>query len=77
MGEDVQVLGGAFGCTRGLADELGADRCFNTPISEAEMIGAGLGAACAGMRPVVELTYMDFFRMMMYILTDGSLITSS
>lgn len=60
MGEDVQVLGGVFGCTRGLADELGADRCFNTPISEAEMIGAGLGAACAGMRPVVELMYMDF-----------------
>ena len=60
MGEDVQVLGGVFGCTRGLADELGVDRCFNTPISEAEMIGAGLGAACAGMRPVVELMYMDF-----------------
>ncbi|MEA5003090.1 MAG: alpha-ketoacid dehydrogenase subunit beta [Christensenella sp.] len=60
MGEDVQVLGGVFGCTRGLADELGADRCFNTPIAEAEMVGAGLGAACAGMRPVVELMYMDF-----------------
>lgn len=60
MGEDVQVLGGIWGCTRGLADKFGADRCFNTPISEAEMIGAGLGAACAGMRPVVELMYMDF-----------------
>ncbi len=60
MGEDVQVLGGVFGCTREIADELGAARCFNTPISEAGMIGAGLGAACAGMRPVVELMYMDF-----------------
>ncbi len=60
MGEDVQVLGGIFGCTRGLADEFGADRCFNTPISEAGFVGAGLGAACAGMRPVVELMYMDF-----------------
>lgn len=60
MGEDIQVLGGVFGCTRGIADELGAERCFNTPISEAEIVGAGLGAACAGMRPVVELMYMDF-----------------
>jgi len=60
MGEDVQVLGGIWGCTRGLADKFGAERCFNTPISEAEMIGAGLGAACTGMRPVVELMYMDF-----------------
>ena len=60
MGEDVQVLGGVFGCTRGLADEFGVDRCFNTPISEAGFVGAGLGAACVGMRPVVELMYMDF-----------------
>ena len=60
MGEDIEVLGGIFGCTRGLADEFGVERCFNTPISEAEMIGAGLGAACAGMRPIVELMYMDF-----------------
>ena len=60
MGEDVEVLGGIFGCTRGLADEFGVERCFNTPISEQEMIGAGLGAACVGMRPVVELMYMDF-----------------
>ena len=60
MGEDVEVLGGIFGCTRGLAEKFGVDRCFNTPISEQEMIGAGLGAACTGMRPIVELMYMDF-----------------
>lgn len=60
MGEDVEVLGGIFGCTRGLADEFGVERCFNTPISEQAFVGAGLGAACAGMRPVVELMYMDF-----------------
>lgn len=60
MGEDVEVLGGIFGCTRGLADEFGADRVRNTPISEAGFVGAGLGAACCGMRPVVELMYMDF-----------------
>lgn len=60
MGEDVQELGGIFGCTRGLADEFGAERCFNTPISEQLMVGAGLGSACSGMRPIVELMYMDF-----------------
>lgn len=60
MGEDVEVLGGIFGCTRGLADEFGADRVRNTPISEAGFIGAGLGAACCGMRPIAELMYMDF-----------------
>ena len=60
MGEDIEVLGGIFGCTRGLADEFGADRVRNTPISEAGFIGAGLGAACAGMRPIIELMYMDF-----------------
>jgi len=60
MGEDVEVLGGIFGCTRGLADEFGVDRVRNTPISEAGFVGAGLGAACCGMRPVVELMYMDF-----------------
>ena len=60
MGEDIEVLGGIFGATRGLADEFGADRVRNTPISEAGFISAGLGAACAGMRPIVELMYMDF-----------------
>lgn len=60
MGEDIEVLGGIFGATRGLADEFGVDRVRNTPISEAGFISAGLGAACAGMRPIVELMYMDF-----------------
>lgn len=60
MGEDIEVLGGIFGCTRGLADEFGVDRVRNTPISEAGFVGAGLGAACVGMRPIVELMYFDF-----------------
>jgi len=60
MGEDVAELGGIFGCTKGLLDEFGAERIRNTPISESAFIGAGLGAACAGMRPIVELMYMDF-----------------
>ena len=60
MGEDVEVLGGIFGCTRGLAEEFGPERVRNTPISEAGFVGAGLGAACVGMRPIVELMYFDF-----------------
>ncbi|MFB0920510.1 MAG: alpha-ketoacid dehydrogenase subunit beta [Oscillospiraceae bacterium] len=60
MGEDVEVLGGIFGCTRDLYKEFGTERVRNTPISEAGFVGAGVGAACAGMRPIVELMYMDF-----------------
>jgi pyruvate dehydrogenase E1 component beta subunit len=60
MGEDVAEQGGIFGCTRGLVDEFGAERVRNTPVSESAFVGAGIGAAMAGMRPVVELMYMDF-----------------
>ncbi len=60
MGEDIAEQGGIFGCTRGLIDEFGPERVRNTPISEAGFCGAGLGAACAGMRPIIELMYMDF-----------------
>lgn len=60
MGEDVAEAGGIFGCTRGLVEKFGKERIRNTPISEAGFVGAGLGAACAGMRPIVELMYMDF-----------------
>ena len=60
MGEDVEILGGIFGCTRDLYKEFGTDRVRNTPISEAAYTGVGLGAACAGMRPIVDFEYMDF-----------------
>ena len=60
MGEDVETIGSIFGCTRDLTSEFGIERAFNTPISEAGFVGAGLGAACTGMRPIVELMYMDF-----------------
>ena len=60
MGEDVEAIGSIFGCTRDLTKEFGTERAFNTPISEAGFVGAGLGAACTGMRPIVELMYMDF-----------------
>ncbi len=60
MGEDIAEQGGIFGCTRGLLEEFGAARVRNTPISELGFVGAGVGAALTGMRPVVELMYMDF-----------------
>ncbi|MDR2434786.1 MAG: alpha-ketoacid dehydrogenase subunit beta [Treponema sp.] len=65
MGEDVAKQGGIFGCTRGLIDEFGEDRVRNTPISENTFVGAGVGAASVGMRPVVELMYMDFLYLAM------------
>lgn len=60
MGEDIARQGGIFGCTKGLLDEFGSQRVRITPISEAGFVGAGVGAAVAGMRPIVELMYMDF-----------------
>jgi acetoin:2,6-dichlorophenolindophenol oxidoreductase subunit beta len=62
MGEDIAVWGGGgvFGVTRGLLEEFGADRVRDTPISEAGFTGIGLGAALAGLRPVVEYMYVDF-----------------
>jgi len=60
MGEDVSVLGGIYTVTRGLRDRFGAERVRDTPVSEAAIVGVGIGAAAAGMRPVVELMYMDF-----------------
>lgn len=61
MGEDVGAYGGIFGSTVGLFDEFGASRIIDTPISETGFIGAGIGAAVEGMRPVVELMFSDFF----------------
>jgi pyruvate/2-oxoglutarate/acetoin dehydrogenase E1 component len=60
MGEDIGVYGGAFGVTRGLIDEFGPERIRNTPISEQAIAGTAIGAAVAGMRPVIEYMFMDF-----------------
>ena len=60
MGEDIETIGSIFGCTRDLTKEFGRERAFNTPISESGFVGIGLGAACTGMQPIVELLYMDF-----------------
>lgn len=60
MGEDIAEMGGSMGVTQGLLDEFGPERVRNTPISEMAIVGAGIGAAIAGMRPVVEIMYEDF-----------------
>ncbi|AXS39830.1 alpha-ketoacid dehydrogenase subunit beta [Breoghania sp. L-A4] len=61
MGEDIATYGGIFGATTGLLDEFGEERVRDTPISETGFIGAGVGAAMAGMRPIVELMFVDFY----------------
>ena len=60
MGEDVARYGGCYAVTKGLADELGEDRIRDTPLSEAGFVGAGIGAAIAGLRPIVEIMTVNF-----------------
>jgi 2-oxoisovalerate dehydrogenase E1 component len=60
MGEDIGVYGGAYGATRGLLERFGPDRVRDTPISEAAIAGAAVGAAMNGLRPVMEIMYVDF-----------------
>jgi len=60
MGEDIGIYGGAFGVTRGLFEEFGEERVRDTPISEAAIAGAAIGAALTGMRPVAEFQFSDF-----------------
>jgi pyruvate/2-oxoglutarate/acetoin dehydrogenase E1 component len=65
MGEDIAEMGGSMGVTQGMLDEFGPDRVRNTPISEMAIVGAGVGAAIAGMRPIVEVMYQDFLTLAM------------
>ena len=60
MGEDIGVYAGAFGVSKGMLQEFGPERIMDTPISETAYIGAGIGAAITGMRPIVELMFSDF-----------------
>ena len=60
-GEDVGLFGGCFGQTQGMYEEFGAERVIDTPISETAIIGLGVGSAAAGLRPIVELMFIDFF----------------
>ncbi len=65
FGEDVGEAGGSFGATRGLRDRYGPSRVRDTPISEATIAGAAVGAALSGLKPVVEIMFMDFTTLVM------------
>ena len=60
LGEDVGTYGGAFKVTAGMLDEFGEDRIIDTPISESAIVGAAIGAAMMGMRPIAEMQFADF-----------------
>jgi 2-oxoisovalerate dehydrogenase E1 component len=70
MGEDVGLTGGLFQVSRGLMDRFGEARVRDTPISEATFVGCGVGAAIAGMRPIVELQIFDFVALTMDMLVN-------
>jgi len=70
FGEDVGEAGGSFGATRGLRDRFGPTRVLDTPISEAAIAGAAVGAALSGLRPVVEVMFMDFTTLVMDALVN-------
>ncbi len=61
MGEDERVWGGSFGRVKGFVEKFGESRILDTPISESAFVGAGIGAAITGLRPVVDLMFVDFF----------------
>jgi pyruvate/2-oxoglutarate/acetoin dehydrogenase E1 component len=65
LGEDVSEAGGAFGASRGLRERFGATRVLDTPISEAAIAGAAVGAALSGLKPVLEIMFMDFTTLVM------------
>jgi acetoin:2,6-dichlorophenolindophenol oxidoreductase subunit beta len=65
IGEDVSEAGGAFGASRGLRERFGAARVLDTPISEAAIAGAAVGAALSGLKPVLEIMFMDFTTLVM------------
>jgi acetoin:2,6-dichlorophenolindophenol oxidoreductase subunit beta len=65
LGEDVGTYGGAFGVSKGMLEEFGPERVRDTPISEAAIAGAATGAALMGMRPIMEIMFMDFLTISM------------
>ncbi len=70
LGEDIAEAGGSFGATRGLLDRFGPARVIGTPISEAAIAGAAVGAAMSGLKPVVEIMFMDFVTLTMDALVN-------
>ncbi|MGV0716115.1 alpha-ketoacid dehydrogenase subunit beta [Mycolicibacterium sp. XJ662] len=72
LGQDVAVYGGIFGATQGLLDEFGSARVVDTPISENGIVGAAIGMAISGLRPVVEIMYSDFLCLAMDSLANAA-----
>ncbi len=70
MGEDIGVYGGAFGVSKGMLERFGCERIRETPISEEVIAGAATGAALMGMRPIIEMMFMDFVTLAMDQLTN-------
>ena len=70
MGEDIGAYGGAFGVTKGLLKTFGPARIRDTPISEQALVGTAIGAAAAGLRPVIEIMFMDFITLAVDQLTN-------
>lgn len=70
LGEDIAAAGGPFGVTKGLLEKFGERRVRDTPISEAAIVGAAVGAALTGLRPVVEIMFMDFMTLTMDALVN-------
>ncbi|HKN47636.1 MAG TPA: alpha-ketoacid dehydrogenase subunit beta, partial [Candidatus Polarisedimenticolia bacterium] len=60
LGEDVGIYGGAFKVTEGMLEKFGEMRVIDTPISESAIVGAAIGAALMGMRPIAEMQFIDF-----------------
>lgn len=70
LGEDIAVAGGSFKVTRGLLDRFGPERVYDTPISEAAIVGMSVGAALTGAKPVVEIMFMDFVTLTMDMMVN-------
>src|SRR5262249_62122594 len=70
LGEDIGVYGGAFKLTEGLMAEFGETRVIDTPISETAIVGAAIGAAMMGMRPIAEMQFADFISCAFDIITN-------
>jgi pyruvate dehydrogenase E1 component beta subunit len=70
LGEDIGLAGGPFGATRGLQERFGAERVRDTPIAEAALVGAAMGAALSGLKPIAEIMFMDFVTLAMDALVN-------
>ncbi len=76
LGQDVALYGGVFGVTAGLMNKFGDRRVVDTPISENGMVGAAVGMAMSGLRPIVEIMYADFLSLALDSLANAASVFS-